>query len=53
MSSELPPHSAFLAFAETLADTSRAMLLEAAQQPPEVTIKGDASYVTTTDKAVE
>ena len=53
MTPTFPPHTGFLAFAETLADVSRAMLLKAAQQLPEVTIKADASYVTTTDKAVE
>ncbi len=53
MTQQLPPHSEFLSFAETLADASRAMLLKASQQLPEVTIKADASYVTTTDKAVE
>ena len=51
--SEFPPHAEFLSFAETLADASRSMLLKAAKTPPEVTIKADASYVTTTDKAVE
>jgi len=53
MKSELPPHAKFLSFAETLADTSRAMLLKASQQAPEITIKSDGSYVTTADKAVE
>ncbi|SDX77784.1 histidinol-phosphatase, inositol monophosphatase family [Ruegeria halocynthiae] len=53
MTQVLPPHAEFLSFAETLADASRAMLLKAAQALPEVTIKADASYVTTTDKAVE
>lgn len=53
MTPELPPHADFLSFAESLADASRAMLLKASQQLPEITIKADASYVTTTDKAVE
>ncbi|WP_298851986.1 inositol monophosphatase family protein [uncultured Ruegeria sp.] len=53
MTSELPQHADFLSFAETLADASRSMLLMASQKLPEVTIKADASYVTTTDKAVE
>ena len=50
---EFPPHTEFLSFAEELADTSRAMLLKASQHLPVVTIKEDASYVTTTDTAVE
>ena len=53
MTPDLPSHTEFLSFAETLADASRAMLLKASQTLPEVTIKADASYVTTTDKAVE
>lgn len=53
MNPELPPHADFLAFAESLADASREMLLAAAQHLPEITIKSDASYVTDTDKAVE
>ncbi len=53
MTSQLPPHAEFLSFAEKLADRSRAMLLEASQRKPEVEIKADASFVTTTDKAVE
>lgn len=53
MTHSLPPHADYLSFAETLADASRAILLKAAQTLPEVTIKADASYVTTTDKAVE
>jgi histidinol phosphatase-like enzyme (inositol monophosphatase family) len=40
-------------FAEKLADESRSMLLRAACKPPEVTLKADASYVTTTDRAIE
>lgn len=47
------PHAEFLAFAELLADRSRAMLLEASVRAPDVEIKSDASYVTSTDKAVE
>ncbi len=53
MTPDLPAHADYLTFAETLADASRAMLLKAAQTLPDVTIKADASYVTTTDKAVE
>ena len=53
MSSQRPSHTEFLAFAEKLADRSRAMLLEAKDKAPEVDIKSDASFVTTTDKAVE
>lgn len=53
MTPDLPPHAEFLFFAERLADASRAMLLTASHKLPEVTIKVDASYVTTTDKAVE
>ncbi len=53
MTSVLPPYESFLYFAEQLADQSRAMLLAASQRKPEVEIKADASYVTSTDKAVE
>lgn len=53
MKPELPIHDDYLDFACTLADKSRAMLLAAAARPPEVDIKADASFVTTTDKAVE
>ncbi len=53
MTTQYPPHQAFLAFAETLADTSREMLLAVAMQTPEVEFKADASFVTSTDKAVE
>lgn len=53
MTSELPPHADLLSFAETLADRSRSMLLEASRRIPEVEIKKDASFVTATDKAVE
>lgn len=53
MTIEYPPHQAFLAFAQKLADTSREMLLAAAMQIPEVELKADASFVTSTDKAVE
>lgn len=53
MTSNLPPHKEFLSFAETLADQCRSMLLEASQRMPSVEIKHDASYVTSTDKAVE
>ena len=53
MTTEYPPHQAFLQFAEKLADTSREMLLAVAMQTPEVEFKADASFVTSTDKAVE
>ncbi len=53
MTQTLPPHETFLSFAETLADVSRAMLREACDQVPQIEIKPDASFVTTTDKAVE
>ncbi|MFK7763378.1 MAG: inositol monophosphatase family protein [Roseobacter sp.] len=53
MLSNLPTHDEFLSFAETLADLSRSMLIDAGGQNPLVEIKEDASYVTTTDKAVE
>ena len=42
-----------LAFSERLADTSRAMLLAAAQEAPRVDLKQDASFVTAADRAVE
>ena len=53
MTTALPSHAEFLLCAEKLADTSRAMLLTESRTVPDVTIKVDASYVTTTDKAVE
>ncbi|MBT6534478.1 MAG: inositol monophosphatase, partial [Marinovum sp.] len=53
MKTNLPPHTEFLFFAEKLADISREMLLTASRTLPEVAVKVDASYVTTTDKAVE
>ena len=43
----------FLAFSETLADSSRALLLAAAEEAPRVDLKQDASFVTATDRAVE
>jgi inositol-phosphate phosphatase/L-galactose 1-phosphate phosphatase/histidinol-phosphatase len=46
-------HAEFVAFAESLADASREILLAVAAQVPEVGIKPDASLVTATDKAVE
>ncbi|MGR3291239.1 MAG: inositol monophosphatase family protein, partial [Paracoccaceae bacterium] len=49
----MPPHREFLAFAETLADTSREMILSALNRAPEIDLKPDASFVTDTDKAVE
>lgn len=42
-----------LAFSETLADQTRAMLKAAAATPPRVDLKEDASFVTATDRAVE
>ncbi len=42
-----------LAFSERLAETSRAMLLAAAQEAPRVDLKQDASFVTAADRAVE
>jgi inositol-phosphate phosphatase/L-galactose 1-phosphate phosphatase/histidinol-phosphatase len=53
MSKELPTHTEFLLFAETLADASRDMLIAASRDLPEVTVKADASYVTTTDREIE
>jgi len=53
MLKELPTHTEFLLFAETLADASRDMLITASRDLPEVTVKADASYVTTTDRAIE
>jgi histidinol phosphatase-like enzyme (inositol monophosphatase family) len=46
-------HAEFVAFAESLADASREILLAVAAQVPEVGIKPDASLVTATDRAVE
>lgn len=53
MITESPPHQEFLEFAEKLADASRAMLLEARKNAPEIEIKADDSFVTATDQAVE
>ncbi|MFZ1725510.1 MAG: inositol monophosphatase family protein [Albidovulum sp.] len=53
MTTATPPSQEFLGFAERLADQSRAMLLNARQSRPEIELKADASFVTTTDKAVE
>lgn len=53
MNTQLPAHQKFVEFAERLADTSRQIILEAIKHAPEVELKADASYVTTTDKAVE
>jgi inositol-phosphate phosphatase/L-galactose 1-phosphate phosphatase/histidinol-phosphatase len=53
MTADLPPHDDYLAFAETLANQSRKMLLAVKNHVPEIDIKSDASFVTTTDKAVE
>lgn len=53
MISDLPPYGEFLTFAELLADTSRAILLEASARAPDIEIKADASYVTATDKEIE
>lgn len=53
MSPDFPPHGDYLKFAAKLADQSREMLLAVKGVAPEVDIKSDASFVTTTDKAVE
>lgn len=53
MTTEFPEHSEYLAFAEKLADQSRKLLLAVKDSAPEIDIKSDASFVTTTDKAVE
>jgi inositol-phosphate phosphatase/L-galactose 1-phosphate phosphatase/histidinol-phosphatase len=53
MNPDFPPHGDYLKFAERLADQSREMLLAVKDAAPEVDIKSDASFVTTTDKAVE
>ena len=42
-----------LAFSETLADQTRAILKAAAAEAPRVDLKADASFVTATDRAVE
>ena len=47
------PSDELLAFAAALADESRALLESVAGQRPVVDIKGDASYVTETDRLVE
>jgi len=48
-----PPHTEFLAFAQTLADHSRSMLLLAAADKPNVEVKQDGSFVTATDREIE
>ncbi|MEP0961051.1 MAG: inositol monophosphatase family protein [Roseobacter sp.] len=53
MTAVFPAHAEYIAFAETLADQSRKMLLAVKDHAPEIDIKSDASFVTTTDKAVE
>ncbi|MEP6067543.1 MAG: inositol monophosphatase family protein [Paracoccaceae bacterium] len=53
MTEDFPQHAEYLAFAETLADQSRKMLLAVKGDAPEIDIKSDASFVTATDKAVE
>jgi histidinol phosphatase-like enzyme (inositol monophosphatase family) len=53
MTPDFPPHNDFLKFSEKLANQSRKMLLAVKDKAPEVDIKSDASFVTTTDKAVE
>lgn len=53
MAQPYPPHDGFLTFAETLADTSRAMLLQATGKTMEIDVKSDATFVTDTDKAIE
>lgn len=47
------PHQQLLSFAHRLADVSSAMLRDAAQLPPDIGLKSDASFVTNTDKAIE
>lgn len=53
MTSDMPGYDEFIAFAETLADKSRAMLLQARLSAPQIELKPDASFVTATDKAIE
>ncbi|MEP0048135.1 MAG: inositol monophosphatase family protein, partial [Roseobacter sp.] len=53
MTAVFPAHAEYIAFAETLADQSRKMLLAVKDHAPEIDIKSDASFVTKTDKAVE
>lgn len=53
MTTEFPNHEEFLHFAEKMADASGAMLMAVIEKKPDVAIKSDASFVTTTDKAVE
>ncbi len=53
MTTQFPPHSEFLAFAERMADASGKMLRAAADIKPEIDVKPDASFVTNTDKAIE
>ncbi|MEP3032935.1 MAG: inositol monophosphatase family protein, partial [Pseudoruegeria sp.] len=53
MTADFPAHAEYLAFAETLSDQSRKMLLAVKGMAPEIDIKSDDSFVTTTDKAVE
>ena len=43
----------FLAFAQEIANESRALLVAAAEDAPRVDLKQDASFVTATDRAVE
>lgn len=53
MTTEFSAHEEFLHFAEKLADASGAMLMAVIEKKPDVDIKSDASFVTTTDKVVE
>ncbi len=49
----ITPAREFAAFAETLADAARTILVPAAAQLPEARLKADKSYVTETDRAIE
>ena len=53
MSSKTAEYQEFLTFAEKLADTSRQMLNALVNKKPTISIKSDASYVTTADKDIE
>jgi len=53
MKDKIPPFRSLVGFAESLADSSREMILAALEREPEISVKPDASFVTDTDKAVE
>ena len=53
MNNSFPAHPEFMELAQTLADTSREMILAALNKAPQIEVKPDASFVTDTDKAVE